>query len=55
MKVILGDCSDIPENLAEPTLTSTPATSRCRSITCIEVDEHCARAAHCAGARSTTP
>jgi hypothetical protein len=23
MKVILGDCSDIPENLAEPTLTST--------------------------------
>ena len=23
MKVILGDCSDIPENLAESTLTST--------------------------------
>jgi hypothetical protein len=23
MKIILGDYSDIPENLAEPTLTST--------------------------------
>jgi hypothetical protein len=23
MKAILGDCNDIPENLAEPTLTST--------------------------------
>jgi hypothetical protein len=47
MKAILGDYSDIPENLAEPTLSSTA-----RDVTlwldglALRSTEHCVRAAH---------
>jgi hypothetical protein len=38
MKVILGDYSDIPEDLAEPTVNSTASDVTLSFDTCIELD-----------------